>query len=142
VSTAPLFRPGHPAGDFVEASGWEILEESAGRLRISIPLPERVRNPRGQLFGGFTGTYVDLIALVTPYAGSDEERVWLATSSMHIEYLAPVVGATFVADARLTAARGRTRVVDMSFRDATTDEPLVLALVTLRQVPTPAGQGS
>src|SRR3979490_814050 len=66
-----LVGRGHPAGDFLEAWAWEVLEEDVGYLRVSVHLPDHVKNPRGQLFGGFTPTYVDLIALFTARAGPD-----------------------------------------------------------------------
>ena len=56
---------GHPAGDFLEAWAWDLLEEDEGHIRVLAHLPDHVRNPRGQVFGGFTPTYVDLIALLT-----------------------------------------------------------------------------
>src|SRR5262249_47203634 len=68
-----LLGKGHPAGDFLEAYDWHVLEESPGVLRIRAHLPAHVRNPRGQLFGGFTPTYVDLVALFTVRAG--EQRI-------------------------------------------------------------------
>ena len=60
-----LIGRGHPAGDFLGAHEWDLLEEREGFLRISAALPDHVKNPRGQLFGGFTPTYVDLVALFT-----------------------------------------------------------------------------
>src|SRR6266545_1894315 len=64
-----LVGRGHPAGDFLEAWAWDLLDEAPGYLRIEAELPHHVRNPRGQLFGGFTPTYVDLLALFTVRAG-------------------------------------------------------------------------
>ena len=59
------------AGDFLEAYDWTVLEERVGFLRLDAGLPDHVKNPRGQLFGGFTPTYVDLVALNTVRAGPD-----------------------------------------------------------------------
>ncbi len=76
--------PGHMAGDFLEAPQWHVLEEGPGRLRIRAHLPAHVRNPGGQLFGGFTPTYVDLVAVFTVRAGeprAEAFRHWLATTS-------------------------------------------------------------
>ena len=70
-----LIGKGHPAGDFLEAYDWQVLEEAPGRLRIRAHLPEHVRNPRGQLFGGFTPTYVDLVALFRVDQRSVEQRL-------------------------------------------------------------------
>ncbi len=64
-----LIGKGHPAGDFLEAHDWQVLEEAEGFLRIRAHVPEHVKNPRGQMFGGFTPTYVDLVALFTVRAG-------------------------------------------------------------------------
>src|SRR5919112_62742 len=91
--TAPppgrLLGKGHAAGDFLEAWAWDLLEEGPGHLRLEAHLPDHVRNPRGQLFGGFTPTYVDLVALFTVRAGPGRldftgPRYWLATTNMRI----------------------------------------------------------
>ena len=95
---------GHPAGDFLEAYEWRLLEESKGLLRIRAHLPAHVRNPRGQLFGGFTPTYVDLVALFTVRAGErgveERFRTWLATTNLRVDYFEPIVGPEFVIDSR------------------------------------------
>src|SRR5262245_15241974 len=94
-----LLGRGHPAGDFLEAYDWTVLEENRGVLRIRAHLPAHVKNPRGQLFGGFTPTYVDLIALLTVRAGERRDttgfRTWLATTNMRVDYFEPIVGPVF-----------------------------------------------
>jgi acyl-coenzyme A thioesterase PaaI-like protein len=131
-----LIGRGHPAGDFLEAYDWEVLEEAPGWLRIRAHLPERVKNPRGQLFGGFTPTYVDLVALFTARAGSAAEplhfRSWLATTNMRIDYFEPVVG-DFVMESRIVKRRGRTIFAETRFLDAA-GELAVFALTTMREV--------
>jgi len=91
-----LIGKGHAAGDFLEAYNWKVLEEGRDHLRIEAQLPVQVKNPRGQLFGGFTPTYVDLVALFTPRAGDPLEKsgfhTWLATTSMRIDYFEPILG--------------------------------------------------
>ncbi len=69
-----------------------LLEERSGFLRLEVPMPARLCNPRGQLFGGFAPTYVDLIALFTFRAGRRREGPWhwLATVSMRLDYYEPV----------------------------------------------------
>src|SRR5205085_234007 len=64
-----LVGRGHPAGDFLEAWAWDVLDEAPGFIRVEAALPEQVKNPRGQLFGGFTPTYVDPPSLFTVHAG-------------------------------------------------------------------------
>jgi acyl-coenzyme A thioesterase PaaI-like protein len=129
-----LMNRGHPVGDFLEAHAWDLLEEHRGFLRLRIHLPAQVRNPRGQLFGGFTPTYVDLIALLTWRAGEspDGPRHWLATMSMHVDYLEPITDG-FLVESRLLRKRGRSAWVETRFVD---EHGLLLAnaLTTLREV--------
>ena len=133
-----LVGRGHPAGDFLEAWKWDVLEEEVGYLRVGVHLPDHVKNPRGQLFGGFTPTYVDLIALFTTRAGPerqaprDPQRQWMATTSMRLDHFEPVIGPTFVLDSRLEKQRGRTHFVVTRFLQD--DVLAVLAATTLRAV--------
>jgi acyl-coenzyme A thioesterase PaaI-like protein len=133
-----LVGRGHPAGDFLEAYDWEVLHEEVGYLRVSAHVPEHVKNPRGQLFGGFTPTYVDLIALFTCRAGPERQaprdpmRQWMATTSMRLDYFEPIVGPTFVLESRLEKKRGRTHFVVTRFLQD--DDLAVLAATTLRAV--------
>ncbi|HEX4819510.1 MAG TPA: PaaI family thioesterase [Acidimicrobiales bacterium] len=131
-----LVGRGHPAGDFLEAWAWDVLEEGDGYVRVSAHLPDHVRNPRGQLFGGFTPTYVDLIALFTvrSRAQRSEPRShqWLATTSMRVDYFEPIVGPTFVLDSRREKQRGRTHFVMTRFLQD--GELAVLAATTMREI--------
>jgi acyl-coenzyme A thioesterase PaaI-like protein len=133
-----LLGKGHSAGDFLEAHEWLVLEESAGLLRLRAHLPQHVKNPRGQLFGGFTPTYVDLIALLTVRAGqprtADGWRTWLATTNMRLDYFEPIIGPRFVIESRLMKSRGRTRFVETRFYDPE-DTLAVFALTTIREMP-------
>jgi len=130
---------GHPVGDILEAYEWEVLERELGRLRVRAHLPRGVCNPRGQLFGGFTGTYVDFMALFTFWAGREEERArrrpWLATLNMRIDYFRPVVGPYFEMEGRVVHLRGSTGMVDARFYDdgaGPEGSPLVFAYTTLK----------
>jgi len=132
-----LIGRGHPAGDFLEAYEWAVLEESLGFLRIRCHLPKQVRNPRGELFGGFTPTYVDLVALFTVRAGEQRAeqrfRTWLATANMRVDYFEPIVGPEFVIESRLLKRRGRTNFVETRFFDPA-ETLAVFAMTTLREV--------
>jgi acyl-coenzyme A thioesterase PaaI-like protein len=131
-----LIGRGHPAGDFLEAWAWDVTEERVGFLRIEAELPAQVRNPRGQLFGGFTPTYVDLVSLFTVRAGEDKSVPrawrWLATTNMRIDYFEPIVGPRFVMESTLEKQRGRTHFVSTRFFQGT--ELAVYALTTMREV--------
>jgi acyl-coenzyme A thioesterase PaaI-like protein len=132
-----LVGKGHPAGDFLEAYAWKVIEEGEGLLRIRVHLPTHVRNPRGQLFGGFTPTYVDLVALFTVRAGeqrlAQRFRTWLATTNMRVDYFEPIVGPEFLIESRLVKKRGRTNFVETRFFDPP-ETLAVFALTTLREV--------
>ncbi|MGC9960610.1 MAG: hotdog domain-containing protein [Acidimicrobiales bacterium] len=140
-SAAPpgrLIGRGHPAGDFLEAYDWDLLERREGYLKLGVSsLPDRVKNPRGQLFGGFTPTYVDVVALFTVFAGQDKTRwssgSWLATTNMRIDYFAPIVGPSFVIESTEEHQRGRTHFVATRFFQGS--ELAVFALTTMRRVP-------
>jgi acyl-coenzyme A thioesterase PaaI-like protein len=130
---------GHMAGDLLEAYNWVLLDKRAGYLKIEAGLPQGVRNPRGQLFGGFTPTYVDLVALFTVRVGAerggrDEPPMmrWLATSHMSLDYFEPITGPKFVIESELEKKRGRTNfIVTRFFQD---DVLAVLAATTIREV--------
>jgi acyl-coenzyme A thioesterase PaaI-like protein len=127
---------GHPIGDFLEAHEWKLLEEEKGHVRIQAQLPANVRNLRGQLFGGFTPTYVDFIALHTIRAGTDRTKPWgyfLATTNMRVDYFEPITAPHFSVDSRLVIERGRTCFVECRFYNA--DGHLaVFALATMRKL--------
>ena len=64
-----LVARGHAAGDILEAWDWVVLSREPGTLRIGAHLPDSLRNPQGQLFGGFTPTYVDFVSIWCVPAG-------------------------------------------------------------------------
>jgi len=138
VTTEPgrLIGRGHPAGDFLEAWSWELIDEGEGYIRVSAHLPNQAKNPRGQLFGGFTPTYVDLIALFTVRSRAERAAKrnlgWLATTSMRVDYFLPIVGPRFVIDSRRETQRGRTHFVLTRFLQD--DMIAVLAATTMREV--------
>lgn len=126
---------GHPVGDFLQAYEWNVLDRSPGYLKVEAHLPPQVRNPRGQLFGGFAGTYVDLISLLTFREGQPRDRPWhwLATTSMHVQYFGPVTGPHFVLEARSIHRRGRVATVESRFLDSE-GSLLLLALTSMLEV--------
>jgi len=135
LATEPgrLFGRGHRVADFLEAYEWRVLEERAGYLLLDVHLPEQVKNPRGQLFGGFTPTYVDLVALRTVRAGQPRTapRSWLATVNMRLDYFEPVT-REFRIESTVLHRRGRTVLVQTRFLDRS-GSLLVFALTTLRE---------
>jgi acyl-coenzyme A thioesterase PaaI-like protein len=127
--------PGHPAGDFLNAPDWRVLEESEGRLVVDVPLVDAAKNFRGHLFGGFAPTYIDLIALRTVSAGARERaHGWLVTLNMRLEYFEPVEGPRFIIESRVVNRRGRSLLVEVTFRD-NAGKMLVFATLMLMEQP-------
>jgi acyl-coenzyme A thioesterase PaaI-like protein len=126
-----LVGRGHPIGDFLEAYDWEVLEERAGYLRLACDLPPQVRNPRGDLFGGFTPTYADFIAVYTGRAGQRAEppTTWLNTVHLTVEYFRPVTGR-FVVEGEVLHRTGKTWHMQVRFA-GTGGELLALARATI-----------
>jgi acyl-coenzyme A thioesterase PaaI-like protein len=131
----PIFmRPGHNAGDLVQAREWKILREERGLVEVEAHLPTRVLNPRGQLFGGFTGTYVDMIALYTCRTLNADKSAspWSATINMRIDYFAPVLGPRFRLLGELINDGRSTCLIATTF-SSLEGEKLVYAITTLRK---------
>ena len=131
----PLFmKPGHCAGDLVEAFKWKILKEEPGLVELDVHLPDHLRNPRGQLFGGFTGTYIDIVAIYTVrtlFSGKPG-FTWASTVNMRIDYLQPVVGDRFRLRGEVISDGRTTCLVSTCFLDEE-DNKLVYAITTLRK---------
>lgn len=130
-----FMRQGHHGGDFVEATKWKVVREEKGLVDLDVHLPEQLLNPFGQLFGGFTGAYVDMASIYavrTIYAGQPG-YTRSATVNMRIDYLEPVLGPRFrlvsevIKDSR-TICLASTRFLDAD------NNLLVYALTTLRQI--------
>ena len=131
----PIFlKPGHNAGDLVESSKWKILREERGLVEVDAHLPDHLLNPRDQLFGGFTGTYVDMISIFTVRTlfKSQEDSKWSATVNMRIDYFAPVLGPRFLLKGELIKDGRTTCLVATHFTDIQGNK-LVYAITTLRK---------
>ncbi len=102
-------------------------------LVVEAHLPEHLKNPKGQLFGGFTPTYVDLVSLYAVHAGDADNgrpRQFLNTINMRCDYFEPVLGPTFTIRGELENQRGKTSLISTKFFDGET--MLVHAITTMR----------
>lgn len=134
-SEKPLFmKPGHCAGDLVEAYRWNILREEPGLVELDVHLPKQLVNPRGQLFGGFTGTYVDMVSIYTvrTLCRDKEGFTWASTVNMRIDYLQPVLGPRFRLRGEVLNDGRTTSLVSTWFLDEAGNK-LVYAITTLRK---------
>lgn len=137
VTTEPgrLVGKGHGAGDVLEAWKWTVLEEAAGLLVVEAHLPDHLKNPKDQLFGGFTPTYVDFVSLHTVHS-ADPDRdptapgSFLSTINMRCDYFEPILGPTFTIRGELVNQRGLTSLVSTKFFNG--DTMLAHAITTLR----------
>ena len=135
VDERPIFmRPGHNAGDLVESTKWTVLKEERGLVEVEAHLPDHLMNPRKQLFGGFTGTYVDMISLYACRTLFDKNSdfLWSATVNMRIDYLAPVLGPRFRMSGEVVNDGRSTCLVASTFTDLDGNK-LVYAITTLRK---------
>lgn len=131
----PVFmKPGHNAGDLVESSKWKILTERPGLVEIDAHLPKHLLNPRDQLFGGFTGTYVDMISIYTVRTLFTEDSAfkWSSTVNMRIDYFEPVMGPRFQLKGELIKDGRSTCLVATHFSDMAGNK-LVYAITTLKK---------
>lgn len=110
---------GHPVGDFLDAHAWRVLAREPGRMRIRASLPDRVMNPKGELFGGFTPTYVDFFALHVFHTSREPgaPRRWLATADLRVDYFAPIHGPEVEIEGCVLHRSGRTGHVQVKFFD-------------------------
>lgn len=129
-----FMRPGHSGGEFVGAAQWKVVKEEKGCIELDVHLPERLLNPFGQLFGGFTGIYVDMASIYavrTIYAGQPGYSR-SATVNMRIDYLQPVFGPRFRLVGEVIKDGRSTCLTTTKFLDYD-DNLMVYALTTMRQ---------
>ena len=129
-----LLPPGHNAGDLVESYKWEVTKEVPGELEVKAHLPEKLLNPREQLFGGFHGVYVDLMSI---YAArtlltDTQSFKWSTTINMRIDYFAPVEGETFLLKSEVVNDGKSTCLVATTFKSLEGSK-LVYAIATLKK---------
>ncbi len=129
-----FMKPGHCAGDLVEASKWNIVREERGLVEVDVHIPTHMLNPRKQLFGGFTGTYVDMISIYTARTLYDNQAdFWASTINMRIDYLEPVFGPRVLLRGELIKQGKSTSLVATHFIDEQGNK-LVYAITTLRML--------
>lgn len=137
TSPAQLVAPGHAAGDILDAPDWRLIRREHGVLEVEADLPDRLKNPQGQLFGGFTPTYVDFVSIFTLQTlDLDQDpsapKSWVTTINMRCDYFEPIVEPTFRIVGQVVNQRGKNALVSTSFFQGET--MAAHALTTLRQL--------
>jgi len=131
----PIFlKPGHNAGDLVEAHKWTVLREEKGVVEVDAHLPKHLLNPRDQLFGGFHGTYVDMMSIYAARSMSSDVDAfrWSTTINMRIDYFAPVEGDRFFLKSEVIKNGRSTLLVSTTFSDAEGSK-LAYAITTIKK---------
>ena len=131
----PIFlKPGHNAGDLVEAHKWPVLREEKGVVEVDAHLPLHLLNPRDQLFGGFHGTYVDMMSIYAARSMSSDVDAfrWSTTINMRIDYFAPVEGDRFFLKSEVIKNGRSTLLVSTTFSDAEGSK-LAYAITTIKK---------
>ena len=131
--TSILLPPGHNAGDLVESYTWEVMKEAPGEFQVKAHLPERLLNPRKQLFGGFHGVYVDLMSIYTvrTLLTGTQSFKWSTTINMRIDYFAPVEGESLLLSSEVINDGKSTCLVATTFKNVE-GKKLVYAIATLK----------
>ena len=131
----PIFlKPGHNAGDLVEAQKWTVLREEKGVVEVDAHLPKHLLNPRDQLFGGFHGTYVDMMSIYAARSMSSDADAfrWSATINMRIDYFLPVEGDRFFLKSEVIKNGRTTLLVSTTFSDSEGSK-LAYAITTIKK---------
>lgn len=102
---------------FLEADHWQLQQIEPGQLEVQCHLPDQVLNSAGMLFGGFTPTYIDLIAIWASMTTLDKTTAWMITVNMRVDYFEPIVPPGFRALARVLNIRKRDYFVETRFED-------------------------
>jgi acyl-coenzyme A thioesterase PaaI-like protein len=134
VPQGKLATPGHPPFDLLEIERWNILRDEEGELDVECYLPPSALNPLGQLFGGFTAAYVDIISLYTAKRDCGDRLGFQSTINMRIDYFEPILNKTFTAQGRIVNRRGDNRLI--STRLLQDGNSCVFALTTMRHMRT------
>ncbi len=107
---------------FWETIGIELDDAEVGRVRLRLGMREDLRTfgERRVLHGGAIATLIDSAAAsATRTLRGADEPPWrgLATTDMHVSYLAAVTGGAVTAEGRVTRAGGRVAFIDVEVRN-------------------------
>jgi acyl-coenzyme A thioesterase PaaI-like protein len=123
-------------GEHFDVANWKIITDEPGCMRVEVPLHPWLRNPLGQLFGGFTPSYADILS-TRVVRGSDrvlrESSIWYATTGVRVDYLEPIVDDSFQIECQLLKARGKSMLVETKFYQG--EVLAAFAVMTLLTIP-------
>jgi acyl-coenzyme A thioesterase PaaI-like protein len=120
-----------------DVANWKVLSEQPGFVRVDVPLHPWLRNPLGQLFGGFTASYADMLTFRVARSGdltTRDSSSWYATTGMRVDYLEPITAEHFQVECHLLKARGKSILTEARFYQ---DDVLAAFAVTTMLVTIP-----
>ena len=121
-----------------DVANWKTIADEPGYLRVEVPLHPWLRNPRGQLFGGFTPSYADILASRVARSRDDtidDRSIWYATTGMRVDYLEPIVDDRFQIECQLVSARGKSVLTETKYYQG--DVIAAFAVTTMLVLPSP-----
>jgi acyl-coenzyme A thioesterase PaaI-like protein len=101
-----------------DVTNWKVLAEAPGFVRVEVPLHPWLRNPLGQLFGGYTPSYADMLAYRVARSGDTTPRdaaTWFATTGMRVDYLEPITAEHFQIECQLLKSRSKSMLTEAKF---------------------------
>lgn len=134
----PSPAPMSMIGAHFDVENWKVLSEEPRYIRVEVPLHPRLKNPLGQLFGGFTPAYADMLAarvIRSSDKSLSDSPIWYATTGLRVDYLEPIVGDSFQVECRLLKSRGKSMLVEAKFYQG--EVLAAFAVVTMLALPRP-----
>lgn len=106
--------------------GFEVVEQTPGRVVCRLPVREAIMNGVGVVHGGAIGSIVDHVLSIVVYPLVEVGR-WVATLELKTSYLAPVREGEIVAEATVISLRKRLGTVRVDVHNVTADKRALVA---------------
>ncbi len=88
-------------------AGMELLEASAGKARVRMPVGEAVQNLGGALHGGAVATLVDVVGTIAIMTADRDHRPGVSTD-LNVSWFSPAPGGSAVLVEATVLKSGRT----------------------------------
>jgi len=114
------------AAPYPSLVGFEVVEQTPGRIVCRLPVRDGLMNGVGTVHGGAIGSLVDHVLSVVVYP-LVEVGMWVATLELKTSYLAPVRAGDIVAEATVLSLRKRLGTVRVDVHNAVGDSRSLVA---------------
>ena len=106
--------------------GFEVVEQTPGRVVCRLPVREAIMNGVGVVHGGAIGSIVDHVLSIVVYPLVEVGR-WVATLELKTSYLAPVREGDIVAEATVISLRKRLGTVRVDVHNDVAEKRTLVA---------------